>query len=325
MPELSKYAENQFLNATISSVSLTSEIIADCKPRLAFAVTQDASFAGINGEFISSSTAWEAAETVATNCEAALKSATMALDEKLTSLTRKPDADTNSLIETWDTTIRAAVAYQGTTYTLLLPDGRETITRGTIEAQLDAIRDFGVRLSAQAGKPTLIALGTTVTTFSTAARALRTAQTTCKTRLDDSRQDLEALRIINCQVLYAMVGIGMNAYRTTPEKVDDLFSIGLLRGSILTAPLAPTDTTVVVATRTVSTTAMPAHATRLEGYRQAPGGAPELIAIGEPGQLSIVIENLYTFTEGVPYQIWLQARNSRGTSPAGPVQEWLEE
>ncbi len=122
-----------------------------------------------------------------------------------------------------------------------------------------------------------------------------------------------------------MVGTGIKVFRKPSEKVDDLFSIGLLRGSVLTAPLAPADTTVVVATRTVSTTTMPAHATRLEVYRQAPGGAPELIAIGEPGQLSIVIENLYTFTAGVAYQVWLQARNSRGTSAPGPVQEWLEE
>ncbi len=324
MPDPSKYAENQFTTATDGSTILTSEIIADCKPKLALAASQNAGFAAINGEFISSSAAWDAAETVATNLEAGLKSATLALDEKLISLTRKPDADTNSDIEAWDAIIRSAVAFQGVTYTLLLPRGRETITTGSIEQQLDAIRDFGVRLADQTTKPTLVALGATVTTFATTARALRTAQTTKKTQLDDARGDLEALRILNCQILYAMVGTGMSIWRTTPEKVDDLFSISLLRGSVLQPPAIPTDTTLVVATRTVSTTVMPASATRLEVHRQAPGGAPELLVIGEPGELSIIIPNLFIFTAGVTYQIWLQARNSRGTSEPGPVQEWLE-
>ena len=323
MATVSKYAENQFLSVTIGTFSLTSEIIADTRPRLAFAASQNAIFSPINAEFISSSAAWDAAETVATNIEAALRAATLALDEKLTSLTRKPDADTNSVLETWDTTIRAAVAYQGTTYTLLLPHGRETLTAGTIEQQIDAIRDFGVRLSQQTTKPTLVALGTTVTTFATAARTLRTAQTTYKSQLEDARGDLETLRILNCQILYAMVGIGMSAFRNNPERVDELFSLSLLRGSILQPPEAPADTTSDSATRTISTTAMPAHGTRLEVYRQAPGGAPELLVIGDPGQLTITVPNLYVFTAGVTYQVWLQARNSRGTSAPGPMQEWL--
>ena len=325
MPDPSKYAENQFIAATEGSTILTSEIIADAKPKIAFAVTQDARFTDINNEFISSSAAWDAAETITTNLEAALKSATLALDERFLSLTQKPNADTNSIIETWDITIRTVVAYQGVTYTLLLPRGRETITIGTIEEQLDALRNFGVRLSEQAGKPALITLGTTVTTFANAARALRTAQTTKKTQLDNSRNDLQALRILNCEILFAVVGTGMVVWRSTPEKVDDLFSVSLLRGSVLQSPGAPTDTTVNVATRTVSTTLMPTSATRLEVYRQAPGGAPELLVIGNPGQLSITIPNLFIFTAGVPYQIWLQARNSRGTSEPGPMQEWLEE
>lgn len=325
MPEPSKFTENQFLTATVGSFILTSEIIADAKPRLALAATQNSAFASINGELISTSAAWEAAETIETNCGAALKSGTLALEEKLLSLTRKPDADTNSLIETWDTTIRTAVAYQGVTYTLLLPDGRETITKGHLEAQLDAIRDFGVRLSNQATKPTLVALGTTVTAFATAARALRTSQLTCKTLLDNSRNELEALRILNCQVLYAMVGTGMAAYRTTPEKVDDLFSITLLRGSIQQVPEAPIDTAFNEATKTASTTVMPEHATRLEIYRQAPGGAPELLGIGEMGALSVTIDSIYTFTADITYQIWLQGRNSKGTSGPGPKQDYTPE
>ncbi|MEK0451650.1 MAG: hypothetical protein RL088_3918 [Verrucomicrobiota bacterium] len=325
MSEPSKYSENQFLTATRDSFILMSEIIADAKPKLTLAASENATFNPILVELTSSSAAWDAGETILTNREAALRSATLALEDKLESLTRKPDADTNSVIETWDTTIRAAVAYQGTTYTLLLPNGRETLTAGSIEAQIDAIRDFGVRLSQQTTKPTLVALAVPVTAFATALRTLRTTQNGTKAAIIDARGDLEALRILNCQILYSMTGTGMSVFRATPERVDELFSVSLLRGNTQQPPEAPTDTTSDSATRTISTTAMPPHATRLEVYRQAPGGAPELLVIGEPGQTTITIPAMYVFTAGVTYQVWLQGRNSRGTSAPGPMQEWLFE
>ena len=49
---------------------------------------------------------------------------------------------------------------------------------------------------------------------------------------------------------------------------------------------------------------------------------PELLAIGNPGELFVEIPATITFTAGELYQLWLQARNSRGSSPAGPKQNW---
>lgn len=325
MPDPSKYAGNQFIVATEGSNILCSEIISDAKPKLTFAATQDARFNTILGELTSSSAAWDVAETIETNCTAALTSATLALDEKLLSLTQKPNADTNSIIVTWDTTIISQVAQGGTTYTYLLPHGRETLTKGSIEQQLDAGRDFAARLAEQLTKPILIALGLTVATFYTAARTLRTTQTTCKTRLTDARRDLEAFRILNCEILYAMVGTGMTVYRTTPERVDDLFSITLLRGSVQTIPEAPTDTAWDGPTKTATTTEMPSEATRLELYRQAPGSAPELLDIGLPGELTITASPEYLWSTDTTYEIWLQARNSKGTSAPGPKTYWTAE
>lgn len=45
------------------------------------------------------------------NAEAALPAMTLAFDDRMASLTRSPDADTASVLETWDTTIRSQVAY----------------------------------------------------------------------------------------------------------------------------------------------------------------------------------------------------------------------
>jgi hypothetical protein len=162
----------------------------------------------------------------------------------MASLTRKPDADTNSLLETWDSIIRSQVAYQGPTYMLLLPQGRETLTVGTLEARLDALRDFGIRLAAQTTKPALVTLGTTVTAFYTAARSLRDLQTDAKTALDNSRVAQEALRQASAAALINMVGAGLQVFKTSPSLVDTLFDVNLLRGGAQQVPEAPEDTVV---------------------------------------------------------------------------------
>lgn len=67
---------------------------------------------------------------------------------------------------------------------------------------------------------------------------------------------------------------------------------------------------------------MPVNATRVEAWRQGPGGAPELLAVGEVGEMSVMIPAEYTFTTGEVYQLWLQGRNGRGTSEPGPKENW---
>jgi len=119
----------------------------------------------VNTALIAAAAAWNTGETAAANTRAAQIGATYAFTERMASLTRKPDADTNSALESWDSTIRSAVAYNGPTYLTLLPHGRETLTAGTIETQLDALRDFGIRLSHQANKPALVSLGGVLTVF----------------------------------------------------------------------------------------------------------------------------------------------------------------
>ena len=320
--EPSKYATNQFDVVTAESYTLMSEILADARPRLATAAAANPTFNAPLGVLDSAIAAWEVGETAIANAEANLPARTLAFEDKLESLTRKPDADTNSLIETWDVAIRGQVAYQGATYTLLLPQGRETITRGTYDARLDAGRDFGVRLSAQTTKPVLVTLGTTVTTFYNAARALRTLQTGAKSALDDARVQQEFLRKLAAAALINMVGVGLQVWKDSVAMVDTLFSIALLRGGAQEIPAAPADTSWTPATRRLATTALPTGATRLEAWREGPGGMPEQLAIGAVGALEVIIPAIITFDVGDLYQLWLQARNSRGTSAPGPKQSW---
>ena len=320
--EPSKYATNQFESATAGSNPLMSEILSDTLPRLTLAAGVKPALAPALTALNTASNNWNTGETFLANAEASLLSSTAGLTDKLLSITRKPDIDTNSPIETWDSTIRSQVAYQGTIYTLLLPHGRETVTQGTIEEKLDALRDLGVRLGNQSTKPILISLGTTVTTFANAARGMRNAQQAAKAVLDAMRESQEALRIAAAVELYNMVGLGISVYKTAPDQVDTLFDVNLLRNPAQEVPAPPIDIAWNAATRTLSTTAMPAGATRLEAWREGPGGMPEQLAVGGRDALSVVIPANITFDHGDLYQFWMQARNGKGSSAAGPKVSW---
>ena len=299
-----------------------SEILADTRPRLALAAAANPLFNPPLALLDPAIAGWEAGETLIANAEATQLGATLAFQDKIDSLAHKPNADTNSPLETWDVGIRGQVAFQGPTYLLLLPQGRETLTAGTYDVRLDAGRDFGIRLSQQTGKQVLIDLGVVVTAFYNQARALRTTQTTAKSVVEDARMDQEPRRLLAAAALFNMIGIGMSVWRETPLMVDTLFDVGLLRGPVQEIPAAPANTTWTPGTKTLSTTALPSGATRLEMWRQAPGGMPEQLAIGEVNALAVVVPVGITFETGVVYELWLQARNSRGMSGPGPKKTW---
>ncbi len=80
--------------------------------------------------------------------------------------------------------------------------------------------------------------------------------------------------------------------------------------------------TWVPGARTLSVAALPDRATRLEAWRIGPGGAPELLAVGEAGEASVVIPAMYTFTSGSLYQLFVKGRNARGAGEASPSVSW---
>ncbi len=319
---LSKYAENQFDTATIQRFPLMGELLVDAGPRIAAAAALHAELIPGQTIFTTASTAWTAGEMVLANAEASGLSTTFFFDDKMSSLTRQPDSNTPSVLDSWVATLTTQAIPGSGLYIQLLPYGRATLTNGTREAQLDAGQAFGMRLAAQVSKPTLVSLGILVTTFYTAARALRLAQTNAKTALDNARISQEVLRVNAANALYGVTGLGMFVWSGNSPMVDTLYDINLLRSNVQNVPAPPADTTWTPGTRTLSTTALPAEATRLEAWREGSGGMPELLAVGLPGETSITLPNTITFHTGEPYQLWLQARNSRGTSAPGPVQNW---
>lgn len=320
--EPSKYAQNQFDIATQTRFPLMSELLSDTRPRLAAAAGANPFFGPALVMLDTAITNWDNGESALANAEAAVPGLTYALEDKFTSLTRKPGAEINSPLEAWDIIIRSQVAYQGPTYMLLLPQGRETLTSGSHEERIDAGRDFAMRLAAQTTKTALMDLGTIVAAFYTEARELRRNQKEAMTLLETRRTTQGELRKACAAALLHMVGMGLQVWRDDPAMVDTLFDVNLLRGGAQTLPDAPADTVWTPATRTLSTTAMPAGASRLAAWREGPGGMPEQLAVGEPGALEVMVPATVTFDVGDLYQLWLVALNSKGPSGPGPKQNW---
>ena len=168
----------------------------------------------------------------------------------------------------------------------------------------------------------LVTLCTTVATFSSAARALRISQTNAKSALEAARLAQEPRRIYAAAALYALIGQGMVSWSANPPQVDTLWDVNILRNAPQQVPDAPLDTTWVPSTRTLSTSALPLGATRLEAWRVGLGAMPELLLTAGPGATTIIIPATITFTPGGFYQLWLVGVNSKGRSGAGPNQNW---
>ena len=319
----SKYAENQFEGSTRANSPLMSEILSDTYSRATGATTGNPAFTSALSNLQMIGFGWDGAIAGLTNSLAQLKGATQTFEAKMMSLTkRNEEDDTNSEIEIWDSTIRTQVTYQGPVYTILLPNGRDTVTSGTYEARLTALTSFAQRLADQTTKPVLVTLGATVSTWVAAAEALRATQTVAKGTVESARQTVEQSRLMSAAALFALIGTGITAWSATPERVDTLFDVGLMRNPPLEVPDAPANTTWTPALRTLSTTVMPLRATRLSAWRIAPGGMPEHLATGETGETSVIIPVSVTWNPGALYQIWLVALNGRGPSPEGPIQNW---
>ena len=265
---------------------------------------------------------WGYGNTAIINAEATQLSSTLAVEAKLDSMSHKPDVDTPSPLDSWENTIEAVAPKGGTLYKLLLPHGRETLTGGKIDNRVSEMTAFTLRLTNQTAKPTLVDLGNgAVGAFRGSLETLRHTQELAKARVEELRGDQEALRLLATAAMYSAIGLGMQIYKDTPERVDELFDVNLLRGPGQEIPTAPIDTAWDAATRTLSTTEMPMDATHLVAYRQGEGGAPELLA-GGADELTVGIPASFTFDPGEPYDLWLVAKNSRGMSPAGPVVIW---
>jgi len=225
----SKFSENQYLSATLNRFPLMGQILAETMPKLTLAAASHAGFSAVLTELTAVEAAWSAGETALSFAEATLPAMTLGFNDKMASLTRQPDINTASPLESWALVIRSVVAFSGPVYTHLLPRGRRTLRVGTRTQQLEAGHAFALRLAEQTAYPALVALAAPVSAFYNQAQALRNAQIAAKVALDNARTDQERRRIAAAEVLYRMVGVGMSIYYKTPKLVDTLITLHLLR------------------------------------------------------------------------------------------------
>lgn len=319
-----QFASNTFRIVTENSNARAGEIFRDHAPKLALAATTWPDLVDVNNETVSLLAAWDVGEQVEINAEAAQLSATAAVEDKFASMTRKPDIDTNSPLEAWDATIRAQVAYQGTTYTLLLPHGRETLTLGSNAERVEALEGFVTRLKAQVAKPALVTLGGVVEVFYNALNALYVAQQNKIVAYAVARNDLGTLRTMVARQCFRTTGKAIFTWcdEVNNPRIQALFDMALIREEAPEKPAQATLPTWVPGTRTLAVAALPDRATRLEAWRIGPGGAPELLAVGEAGATSVVIPAMYTFNSGSLYQLFVKGRNGSGAGEASPSVSW---
>ena len=319
----SKFASNSFDSATVGRIPLMSAVLDNARGGFSAANNANPAFNAPLVEIDNARASWGYGLSAISNAEAYQLSKTTAVEDKLASLTRKPGIEENSPLESWDLIIRAVAPQGSTLYVLLLPHGRETLTKGTINERIDALQDFNIRLSEQTTKPTLIALSTDeVGSFAAAANTLRDAQIEAIAQTEEKRGEQEALRKASAAALYSAIGQGMSIYKATPERVDELFDVNLLRGNVQNIPGAVLDVAWDVPTRILSTTQMPEDATHLIAFRQGEGGAPEQLAIGETDELTVGIPSSFIFDAGESYDLWIVGKNARGMGPKGPVFVW---
>jgi hypothetical protein len=318
----SKYAENQFDAATANSFTLMSEFAADMLARVLNSTEGIDEFTPKVEKFTTLTANFHDGAQLLAMAEAALPACTEAFVDKLASLTRKPDVDTNSILDSWEHELTGEVTRQGPTYMKLLPSGRGTLTSGSLTEQVDSLERFAMGLEALGDKPKLAALGSTVAAFHSQVVGLREAQLDAKSKIETAYTAQETLRKQLAAAMYGVVGQGMAVWSETPERVDDLFDVNILRHPPQAVPAAPADTKWDAVLRSLSTTILPDGATRLEAWRQGPGGMPELLQTGSKGATNVIIPATITFTPGKIYQLWLVALNSKGRSEPGPVQEW---
>jgi hypothetical protein len=319
-----QFASNTFRIVTEGSTSLMGEIFRDHAPKLAAAAAKWSDLVDVNNETVSLFAAWDAGEQLEINAEASQLSSTAAVEDKFASMTRKPDLDTNSPMESWDATIRSTVAFEGTTYTLLLPRGRATLTEGSNAQRIEALEGFYTRLKAQTAKPALVSLGNVVQTFYNQLNGLYTFQQTQIVAYATARKDLATLRGLVARQCYRNTGKAIFTWcdEVNNARIEGLFDMSLIREQ---APEKPDQAALPVwapAIRTLTVPALPDRATRLEAWRIGPGGAPELLAVGEAGATSVVIPAIYTFTSGSLYQLFVKGRNARGAGEASPSVSW---
>ena len=319
---LSHFASNQIEVATRDNNNLLSMLAEDLMPKVLSATIPHPEFLPVYGELLSYDAAWEAVDVILVNKEAARVGKTAIFEDAMEGISRKPNIDTNSPLESWDNVLIGVYAYGSPKYKEIMFRGREALTVGTYVDRLKALDGFHKRLAGETTKAALVALGVTVKAYYEVLADKRDKQNTAKAAVDTARTDKEAIRLIFCAKIFKMLGVGMQVFCEEPEKVDTLWDVNIIREVPQVVPGPPVDSTWNAGSLSMGATALPEGATGFELWRQGEGGMPERLAVGARGELSVAVPAEVTFDSGEVYEIWLQARNGKGSSIPGPKTSW---
>ena len=239
-----KYAENSFEARTRKSRAKMNTIVLDHDAKLTAAANEagaDPRLATLLADWTPEKNAWTEAYRRWKNTKATYGGGTIGFENLLRALQIKPGPEHDSKIENWDSRIRPVAPRGSATYTTLLPRGRAPFSEGSRDDIVEEVRNLGTRLAAQ-GNETLTAIGRDVTDFYNQLDRARSRQQGLEGDTDLDASEIEAARKRIAIVLYGDVGMLMQIYRETPERISAFFDLDTLRqaaGSGAAEPAPP--------------------------------------------------------------------------------------
>ncbi|MEI8204774.1 MAG: hypothetical protein WCH34_17275 [Bacteroidota bacterium] len=126
----------------------------------------------------------------------------------------------------WDITIQQEYKRGTAEYTTLLPFFREPFQGGKQVNIIKSVKSLSTNLDFY---PTLSSLKTEVDGFYAQLNSANTVQKSSKTTTVDDSDDVETARVALCEAQYGNLGLIMNHYRATPDKISNFFDLENIR------------------------------------------------------------------------------------------------
>lgn len=217
-----KYASNQFAHATVGSFKKMLLLAGDHDARLE-ARKGEAPIAPLQDRFHPVYLTYAGAYTTWTSARGMREGGTATVTEMLDEL-----ASTRA--RQWDVKVMAVYDKGTPQHRGLFPDGREPLQLGPIDLRIEAVMSFYTRLTAHS--ETLPAeLLSEVLDFHAELLSARQLQQGQHGSLAEASGELEAARLATAEMLYGNLGVLMDTYRATPERITQFFNLSLVRNT----------------------------------------------------------------------------------------------
>jgi len=215
-----RFTENQFANATRGSFKKMLTFCADHDAKL-FGRQGEADILPLYTRFHPQYLAYSSAYAVWQASRGSYAGGTDAMQQKLEELE-------SVKARQWDVKVQTVFDKGTPQYTAIFPNGRAPFQSGTMDQQISAVETLHEQMVV-AGAALPAALVTEVGDYHTTLVTLRTAQQAKEGAADDGSTFLETTRVATAALLYGNLGLLMDIYRETPDRITDFYELSIIR------------------------------------------------------------------------------------------------